>query len=271
MVQQTPTETEHAGQKADKLPADIAYLRALIVNIVFVGQPGSGDWVLVDAGIATYDDNIAAFAAERLGPHPPRAIVLTHGHFDHVGTLHKLLERWNVPVYAHEKELPYLTGKADYPAGDPSVGGGLMARVSPLYPHKGIDLGGHVHPLPNDGTIPAMPEWRWVATPGHTPGHVSLFRERDRALIAGDAFITVKQESAFAVMTQEKEIHGPPAYFTPDWDEARESVRRLEALRPATAITGHGVPIAEKELADGLAALARDFDRLAVPELGKYV
>ena len=41
-----------------------------------------------------------------------------------------------------------------------------------------------------------MPGWRWVHTPGHTAGHVSLFRDADRTLIAGDAFVTTKQESA---------------------------------------------------------------------------
>ncbi|HPL54501.1 MAG TPA: MBL fold metallo-hydrolase [Bacillota bacterium] len=41
----------------------------------------------------------------------PRSIVLTHGHFDHVGSVMKLSELWNVPVYIHELEIPYVTGK----------------------------------------------------------------------------------------------------------------------------------------------------------------
>ncbi|BFH14613.1 hypothetical protein J6TS7_46980 [Paenibacillus dendritiformis] len=94
---------------------------------------------------------------------------------------------------------------------------------------EAIQLGDRVQPLPDDGRVPHLPDWRVIPTPGHTPGHVSLYRESDRTLIAGDAFITVKQESALHVIGQAKEIHGPPAYFTPDWDEAWRSVKRLKS------------------------------------------
>src|SRR5687768_2725005 len=122
------------------LPRDLMCMRTLVANVVLIGRPDSEEWVLVDAGIGSFADNIAEEAQERFQSEKPRAIVLTHGHFDHVGSIQGLLERWNVPVYAHEKELPYLTGKADYPEADPSVGGGLLAQISPLYPHKGIDI-----------------------------------------------------------------------------------------------------------------------------------
>ena len=85
-----------------------------------------------------------------------------------------------------------------------------------------------------------MPEWRWLHTPGHAPGHISLWREADRALIVGDAFITTAQESAYAVATQQPELHGPPMYFTPNWIAARSSVETLAALQPGIVITGHG-------------------------------
>ncbi|MZP28907.1 MBL fold metallo-hydrolase [Heliobacterium undosum] len=128
-----------------------------------------------------------------------------------------------------------------------------------------------IQPLPGDGSVPFLSGWRWIHTPGHTPGHVSLFRDHDRVLIAGDAFTTVKQESALAVLDQEKEVHGPPAYFTTDWTAAKESVRRLEALHPSVVITGHGLPLRGEKLAGELGRLAHDFDHLAVPPEGRYV
>ena len=259
---------------ATQLTTDLAYMRDRIVNLFFAGEASAGDrgWTLVDAGLYGSAERIARAAADRFGPGArPAAIVLTHGHFDHVGALETLAERWDVPVYAHELELPYLTGRASYPPPDPTVGGGAMAFLSRTYPRGPIDLGSRVRTLPADGAVPGMPGWRWLHTPGHTPGHVSLFRDADRSLIAGDAFVTTKQESALAVLTQRQEVHGPPAYFTPDWDDARESVRQLAALDPVLAATGHGVPMRGDLLRQELDALARDFDRLARPAHGRYV
>jgi len=143
------------------------------------------------------------------------AIILTHGHFDHTGSVNQLLRVWDVPVYAHRLELPYLTGRSDYPPPDPTVGGGLMSALSRFFPRKGRNLGAAVHALPADGTVPGLPQWRWVHTPGHSPGHISLLRDNDRTLIAGDAFVTAKQESLGAVMMQIQGVSGPPAFFTP--------------------------------------------------------
>jgi len=261
-----------AKRPEDRLPEDVTYLRTMISNVVMVGMPGSGRWVLVDTGMPGSTSKIIKAARERFGSEKPLAIVFTHGHFDHSGSIKDLVELFpDVPVYAHELELPFLTGKADYPPGDPTVGGGLMAASAPLYPNKGIDLGTRVQPLPADGSVPFLPDWHWLHTPGHSEGHISLFRSLDGTLIAGDAFITVKQESALAVLTQRREIHGPPTYFTPNWEAARTSVARLAALRPASAVTGHGEPMAGSELTEGLERLHHDFDRLAVPASGRYV
>ncbi|WP_017755170.1 MBL fold metallo-hydrolase [Calidifontibacillus oryziterrae] len=239
-----------------------------IVNISFVGDPTTNSgWVLIDAGMPHSAEEIIREAEERFGEGArPNAIILTHGHFDHVGSIVELLEHWDVPVYAHELELPYLTGHADYPPGDPSVDGGFVSEMSPLFPNHGINLGDKVKVLPKDGSIPEMAEWQWIHTPGHTPGHISLFREQDRALIAGDAFVTVKQESLYKVMTQQQEVSGPPKYFTIDWNQAKESVKKLAALKPAVAITGHGFPIVGEQLTNELAKLIEHFDEIALPE-----
>jgi glyoxylase-like metal-dependent hydrolase (beta-lactamase superfamily II) len=60
-------------------------------------------------------------------------------------------------------------------------------------------------------------------------------------------------------------------YYTPDWENARESVRKLAALEPDLVVTGHGRPMHGQGLRDALHRLARDFDRIAVPKQGRYV
>lgn len=253
---------------------DLGYQRLAIVNVVYLGAQGAGagEWVLIDAGVMGTRGMILDAVEHLFGTDSrPSAIVMTHGHFDHVGALPELAERWDVPIYVHELELPYLDGRASYPPPDPKVGGGLMSTLSRFYPRGPIDVSRWLDVLPADGTVPPMPGWRWIHTPGHTPGHVSFWREQDRTLIAGDAFITTAQESAYAVATQRPELHGPPMYYTQNWKDARTSVERLAALEPELAVTGHGRAMQGPELRDALHTLARDFDRVAVPEHGHYV
>jgi glyoxylase-like metal-dependent hydrolase (beta-lactamase superfamily II) len=249
---------------------DLAYKRLAIVNVVFVDAEEG--WLLIDAGLTGTAGFIHSAAETRYGRHTrPRAIVLTHGHFDHVGALVELAGLWDVPVYAHKLEHPFLDGSACYAPPDPTVGGGLMALVAPLYPRGPIDVAAHLKQLPDDGTIPGLQHWKWLHTPGHSPGHISLWRESDRTLVAGDAVITTRQESAYAVLTQEPELHGPPMYYTPDWEKARSSARRIADLAPNLLLSGHGQPLEGNEMREGLRRLALNFDHIAVPAQGRYV
>lgn len=110
-----------------------------------------------------------------------------------------------------------------------------------------------------------MPGWRWLLTPGHSVGHVSLWREADRSLIVGDAFVTTNQESVYAVITQAEELHGPPAFMTPDWPAAERSVQSLAELKPELVVTGHGKAMRGAEMRAALETLAINFQKIAVP------
>lgn len=261
-----------SGMGLEVLP-DIYCYTNQIVNICCVGDKEKSDeWVLIDTGMPESSNRIIKVVEERFGEGgKPKAIILTHGHFDHVGAVVDLVNHWGVKVYAHEAEIPFLTGKQSYPEPDGTVEGGLVAKMSPMFPNEPVDLGNNIEVLPNDGSVPHMPDWKWVHTPGHAPGHISLFREKDRTLIAGDAFVTVKQESLYKVMTQEIEINGPPRYLTTDWSAAWKSVKKLKALKPAITVTGHGQPLSGEMLSEGLANLVEEFDRVAIPDYGRFV
>ena len=134
-----------------------------------------------------------------------------------------------------------------------------MTWLSPLYPKGPVQIGDRLRPLPDEESE-LLPRWAVMHTPGHTPGHISFFRPSDRTLIAGDAFCTTKPESFFeAAIAQAPELHGPPAYFTMDWQQASRSIEKLAELEPAVIVPGHGkplsgagVPINLRRLAEGL-------------------
>lgn len=252
--------------------SDIEVINFTIVTACLVGNPNDRDWVLVDTGLENSAEFILKSVENRFGKDSrPQAIILTHGHFDHVGSVIKLSELWDVPVYIHELELPYVTGKKDYPKGDPTVDEGMVAKMSPAFPNTSIDIGFRVMALPANGTVPNMTDWKWIHTPGHTEGHISLFREKDGVLIAGDALSTVKQESIISVITQKQQISGPPKYLTVDWNAAEDSVKRLKNLNPSLVIPSHGQPIKGEELTRHLELLSNHFSEIAVPEEGRFV
>jgi glyoxylase-like metal-dependent hydrolase (beta-lactamase superfamily II) len=275
MSSQIPMDRSVIAQSASKgavqeVQTDIAYRRLGIVNVVFLGT--ADRWVLVDAGLSGTASFIRSAAEGRFGRNvPPAAIILTHGHFDHVGAVQELADGWQVPIFAHPLEQPYLDGSSSYPQPDPRVGGGLMTMAAPLYPRGPIDVRQRLKSLPEDGAVPGLEGWRWLHTPGHSPGHVSLWRESDRTLIAGDAVITTRQESAYSVLTQRPELHGPPMYYTPDWQRAHESVVLIASLEPNLLLSGHGQPFEGATMRQGLRSLADKFHEIAVPRQGRYI
>ena len=253
--------------KPEEIAPQVYHVGFMATNVYLVGPKES--WAVVDTGLAGSDETIRDAAEQVYGPNAkPVAILLTHAHQDHCGSALALAAYWDVPIYAHRLDAPYLTGKGELPPGDPTAGGffSFMFRFMPK--KRGTDLAPYFRLLPENGEVPGLTDWRWLATPGHTPGHVSLWRESDRTLIAGDAVLTVNVDKFTHLIRNTQRVSRPPTPATYDWYAARRSVELLAKLDPATLASGHGIPMHGNDAAKGLRNLASLF---RFPEHGRYV
>src|SRR6185369_915623 len=116
-----------------RIAPDVGWQPISFVNAYLVGHSG-GPWALIDSGLPGRAGEIFDAAEARFGTGSrPEAIYVTHGHFDHAGSAAELADRWDVPIYAHRLELPYLRGRAVYPPSDPMIGG-MLALLSRVFP-----------------------------------------------------------------------------------------------------------------------------------------
>lgn len=157
---------------------------ASINSFAFVEADGSV--TLVDCGLKRAPARIVA-GLRAVGRHPSdvRRIVLTHAHADHAGGAADMAARTGAPVAVHETDAGFVE-RGEVPPYDRSIRSGrLMNRLSGggfppvavgerLTDGQVLDVGGGL---------------RVLATPGHTPGHVSLLHEPTATLITGDALI----------------------------------------------------------------------------------
>lgn len=239
------------------------------VNVYFIETGTPGEWVLLDTGLPGSHKEIIAAADELFFPGThPEAIILTHGHLDHMGSAKELAQHWKVPVIVHPLELPYVTARALYPPSDPTVGGSL-AFMSRFFPTQLPNLTSVAEAMPlDDEHPPYLKQWRWLHVPGHAPGQLAFFREADRTLIGGDAFATTDHESIPAVLLGLPKISVAGAPFNYNWQQCHESVQVLAALEPKAIGCGHGPIIAGPAAAAGLRALANDYQ---LPTQGRYL
>jgi glyoxylase-like metal-dependent hydrolase (beta-lactamase superfamily II) len=235
----------------------------------YLVETSDGSYVLVDAGPKGYACKILQAASKIFGTDRPHAIILTHGHRDHAGGLPQILQSWpDIPVYAHPMELPYLNEGVRYPPGDPTVGG-FMAEMSRFIDSsQSTTLSTPALPLSEEtGPLPFMPGWELRPTPGHTPGHISLWNPSDRTLLAGDAISTIKPDNPLAMLSGRPAISVPPPFATYNWHHARQSARALAELEPEYLCCGHGKPLHGRHV-------ARDFHHFAAnfptPRRGRY-
>ncbi len=242
--------------------------RVNIFNFVnaYCIENGEGDWVLLDTGVRPAL-SIVKGAEKQMG-RPPAAIVLTHGHFDHAGCAGQLAQQWNIKVFVGRLEKPFLTGESSYPPPDPTVGGSL-AMMSRAFPSHTVDFSDVLELLPANGKLDFLKGWRIIETPGHSPGHVSLWHEDDRTLLAGDAFCTADMDSLLGMMTlKPTQFARGGSPFVPDWEQMKHSLGVLADLEPVTVGAGHGLPMSGGEVPGFL----RDFYHGFTPPVhGRYV
>ena len=152
-------------------------------NVYFVRSGSS--WVLIDAASARCAPAIRAGAASVFGvDSAPSAILLTHSHPDHDGSARELATSWRCPVYAHPDELPIACGdvaaieRSANPLDRwlilPSLRLLGARRMQALVERSSLE--GVIRPLDPHDSVPGLPDWELILTPGHTPGHVAFFR-----------------------------------------------------------------------------------------------
>jgi hydroxyacylglutathione hydrolase len=187
------------------------------VNAYLLGE------VVVDAGTAGAGKRLV----KALQGHAVSAHALTHAHADHAGGSKRLVDAFEVPVWVGERD------RADVESGRPLVADswakpmvGRLARYRPVGVARSLREGDVVGP----GFVV-------IETPGHSPGHVSYWREADRTLVCGDVLFNMH------IVTTARGLREPPAIFTPDPGRNRDSARRLAALEPELVLFGHGPPL----------------------------
>jgi hydroxyacylglutathione hydrolase len=189
------------------------------INVYLVGD------VVVDAATRHAGRRIL----RQLDGHQVSAHVLTHAHPDHQGASHAICERLGVPLWC---------GVGDADAAENPV------LIRERQPQKALNRliwrswAGPGHPVARrlrEGDEVAG--FTVLDTPGHSAGHVVLWRESDRVLLAGDVL------NGMNLLTSIPGLHEPPAIFTPDPARNRESIRRVAALEPALVCFGHGPPL----------------------------
>ena len=251
------------------MPTEIAphvhVIPIAFVNAYAIHTPDD-DWVLVDTGV-----KLGLPALKNLETQfgrPPLAIVLTHGHFDHSSNAFALAEQWNIKIYIHPREKPYLDGEEAYPPFDPTVGGAL-AFLTRFFPTPEYDFGDRLELIPASGELSFLPGWKVIETPGHSPGHVSLWDAETKTLLAGDALCTADFDKWPGVAVQKpQQLARSASPVTPDWNAAHQSTNTLAELNPMTIGAGHGRPMSGGDVAGELRDFARD---MKTPEHGRYV
>lgn len=181
---------------------------------------------LVDAALPYSAEGITK-AIEKMCGKPLTRIVLTHAHEDHIGSLDRLkLMHPEASVSISTRDSRLLQGDVTLDEDEPQtpIRGGIP---------KGITTKPDV--LLEEGDL--IGSLQVIATPGHTPGSISLWDTRSGALIAGDAF----QVRGGVAVSGSMQVWFPfPALATWNKQKALQSARKMVNLKPTMLAVGHG-------------------------------
>jgi hydroxyacylglutathione hydrolase len=195
-----------------------------IVNVYLLGD------VLIDSGPGYATRQIlTALAGREVSAH-----ALTHAHPDHQGCSHAICEQLDLPLWC---------GAADREAmesGDLSV---LLPNPQSMFARLSKNFSGPAHPVARslkEGD--QVGGFTVINTPGHTLGHLSFWRESDRALVVGDVLFHRNP------ITQRRGLQEPFKLATVDPPLNRQSARKLAALKPNVICFGHGPALFEPQV-----------------------
>ena len=160
------------------------------------------------------------------------AHALTHAHPDHQGGSKRVCETLNIPFWCSEPDKKAAETGALW--SNQVIPTNVITRL------QNILLAGPGHPVTRilqEGDM--LGEFKVIATPGHSPGHISFWRESDRVLVLGD----VLRNMSFK--TGREKLDVPPDIFTVNPVQNRESARKIAALQPSLICFGHGRPLTD--------------------------
>jgi hydroxyacylglutathione hydrolase len=190
-----------------------------LMNVYLVGD------VLVDAATRQSGRRIL----RQLKGREVRAHMLTHAHSDHQGASKEVCESLGVPFWVGGEDAD----AAEHPE--------LIRERQPDHPVNRFIFktmagpGRRVDRRLAEGDEVAG--FRLLHAPGHSAGHMAMWRERDGVLICGDVLANMD------TLTGVRGLHEPKDFFSPDPALNRDSARRLAALRPNLVLFGHGPPL----------------------------
>lgn len=187
------------------------------------------DDVLIDAGIRSSANTILqAIKNKKITKH-----ALTHAHADHQGSSAIVCNTLNIPLWTSELEKNNAESGSvtnEYP--------NKRHFIARFQQHYWAGEGYNVSRILKEGDT--VGSFTVIETPGHSPGHISFFREQDQVLILGDVVVNMNLVTTVAGLSQ------PPDLFTSDKKLNRESIRKIYNLNPRIICFGHGPVLYDK-------------------------